>query len=103
MDPYTNAAAMARTLAFVRAELAPRPDSDRYVIEVCEECGVEFPRAKGRRRRWCPECSAARMVRNCDATSNRNGEAYEKVVRGQCLYWLGEANRLGVTFENEQP
>lgn len=86
-------------MAKVRAELAPRPDDERYTLEVCEDCGDTFPRRKGRRRHRCPDCAAARMVVNCDATRARAGEAYERIVLAQLNYWLAEAIRLDLLKE----
>ena len=96
MDSHANAAGMATALANLRAELAPAADDPRAVLEQCETCPSTFWRWKGRRRHWCPNCAAGRMVAGADAISSRSGEAYDRNVRAQLAHWNAEAQRLGL-------
>lgn len=71
-------------------------DVTNKVREFCDECGVEFWRAPGRRKRRCDDCRHRALEANMDAHHYRSGPIYEEYVVTQLAFWRSEKRRLGL-------
>lgn len=83
-------------MAAIRTEFAPTPGEPGAKSTECAGCGAEFWQWERKYGKYCATCSADRSTRVIRANRTKSGPVYEKVVRGQLRYWLGEAARLGL-------
>jgi len=65
--------------------------------ERCNSCGVVFIRGTGRKKHQCINCRMAKVMA-CAAQSHlKQGEYWERMVRGQLRKWHREAEAIGLT------
>lgn len=72
-----------------------KPDVERP----CRVCGKPMmvrPRVLEPR---CFDCGVRAQIENLRQNHEKSGPIYERIARKQYLYWLGEVNRLGITFD----
>ena len=86
----------AAAAARLRTELTGNPDAPDAVPEECEQCSATFYRPKGRRRHYCPTCSAERAVAGGRQMAERRGPAYEAWLVRTHEHVTREMERLGL-------
>ena len=92
---------IADTLAKVRKLHTPRADSPGARRVKCRLCSRTFTRGKTQRQYICPTCSRSRQVGLGLQMKAKEGPLYEKTVRGQLRFWMAEAERLGISPDDD--
>ena len=89
----------ADTLSLARRAATPKVGDPLAERATCVECGKRFTRSRRNPKSSCPACSRARQIEAGVSMRRKDGEIYERTVRGQLRYWSSEADRLGITTD----
>ena len=91
----------AAALSQVRKSHTPKASDPTARRVSCRECNKTFTRGKTQRQYVCPSCTKQRQIDAGVQMVEKSGPFYERTVRGQLRFWLGEAERLGISWGDD--
>lgn len=86
----------AKVMSEIRRLYAPEFANENTKTRICRGCEEPFLEWKRDRHLYCPDCAYERQLLVISGVENKRGPKYERWVREQLAFWLGEARRLGL-------